>query len=83
MSNPTRDFLKVLVGLVAWVAFLFAIYAINTHDAPIDSIGNMPACQTEDSVPETGSCIWRGGSNGIGNTVISHSNGTYTVIPSN
>lgn len=72
--------------ILAIVIALCAVFAFSQVMDAIIEIKTTPkirACQTEDSIPNEGDCIWNGGSNGKGNVVINHSDGTYTIIPQN
>lgn len=72
-----KNLALLVVSVLAWFAMLFATIVV-THEDESDSL---PLCATQDAVPKSGSCIWNGGKNGKGHTLINHSDGTYTVIP--
>lgn len=72
-----------LLYCVIAICAVFAFTQIVDAIVEVKTTPSLTACQTEDSVPNEGSCIWNGGNNGKGNVVINHSDGTYTVIPQN
>lgn len=67
---------RSILALIAWIAFLIAVVAIQNHDTMPD-VSRLPVCVVEDSSNGNEACMRVGERQ----TIVNYPNGTYLVIP--